>query len=88
VINRPGKNDKGAPTEARPGVEVQMRSTSSGFLSGEVSIEGIERPLNFIFDTGATTTVLSEKLAALDEVQAFIQKAECASLAPRESRKT
>ena len=74
VINRQGKNDKGAPTEARPGVEVQMRSTSSGFLSGEVSIEGIQRPLNFIFDTGATTTVLSEKLAALDEVQAFIQK--------------
>jgi predicted aspartyl protease/Flp pilus assembly protein TadD len=74
VINRPGKNDNSAPTEARPGVEVQMRSTSSGFLSGEVSIEGIQRPLNFIFDTGATTTVLSEKLAALDEVQAFIQK--------------
>jgi predicted aspartyl protease/Tfp pilus assembly protein PilF len=74
VINRPGKNDNNAPTEARPGVEVQMRSTSSGFLSGEVAIEGIQRPLNFIFDTGATTTVLSEKLAALDEVQAFIQK--------------
>ena len=27
-----------------------------------------------LFDTGATTTVLSEKLGALDEVQAFIQK--------------
>jgi predicted aspartyl protease/Flp pilus assembly protein TadD len=74
VINRPGKNDNSAPTEARPGVEVQMRTTSSGFLSGEVSIEGIQRPFNFIFDTGATTTVLSEKLAALDEVQAFIQQ--------------
>lgn len=74
VINRPGKNDNGAPTEARPGVEVPMRTTSSGFLSGEVAIEGIQRPLNFIFDTGATTTVLSERLAALDEVQAFIQQ--------------
>ena len=73
IINRPGKNDNNAPTEARPGVEVQMRTTSSGFLSGEVSIEGIQRPLNFIFDTGATTTVLSEKLAALDEAQPFIQ---------------
>ena len=74
VINRPGKNDNSAPTEARPGVEVPMRTTSSGFLSGEVAIEGIQRPLNFIFDTGATTTVLSEKLAALDEAQGFIQK--------------
>jgi len=74
IINRPGKNDNNAPTEARPGVEVQIRTTSSGFLSGEVSIEGIQRPLNFIFDTGATTTVLSEKLAALDEAQPFIQK--------------
>jgi tetratricopeptide (TPR) repeat protein len=73
VINRPGKNDNSEPTETRPGVEVPMRTTSSGFLSGEVSIEGIQRPLNFIFDTGATTTVLSEKLAALDEAQAFIQ---------------
>jgi predicted aspartyl protease len=74
VINRPSKNDSGAPTEVRPGVEVPMRTTSSGFLSGEVSIEGIQKPLNFIFDTGATTTVLSERLAALDEVQAFIQQ--------------
>jgi predicted aspartyl protease/cytochrome c-type biogenesis protein CcmH/NrfG len=73
VINRPGKNDNSAPTEARAGVEVQMRTTSNGFLSGEVSIEGIQRPLNFIFDTGATTTVLSERLAALDGAQGFIQ---------------
>ncbi|HSP63127.1 MAG TPA: aspartyl protease family protein [Pyrinomonadaceae bacterium] len=73
IINRPGKNDNSAPTEARPGVEVPVRTTSSGFLSAEVSIEGIQRPLNFIFDTGATTTVLSEKLAALDEAQGFIQ---------------
>jgi predicted aspartyl protease/thioredoxin-like negative regulator of GroEL len=74
VINRPGKNDNSAPIEPQPGVDIRVRTTSSGFLSGEVSIEGIQRPLNFIFDTGATTTVLSEKLAALDEAQGFIQQ--------------
>jgi predicted aspartyl protease/Tfp pilus assembly protein PilF len=73
VINRPGKNDSSATIEARPGVDLPVRTTSSGFLSGEVSIEGIQTPLNFIIDTGATTTVLSEKLAELDEARGFIQ---------------
>jgi tetratricopeptide (TPR) repeat protein len=74
VINRPGRNDSSAPIEPQPGVDVPMRTTSSGFLSGEVSIEGIQRPLNFIFDTGATVTVLSTKLAELEEAQSFIQQ--------------
>ena len=73
VLNRPGKDDS-APVDARPGTDVPVRTTSSGFLSGEVSIEGIQKPLNFIFDTGATTTVLSEKVAEMDEAQAFIQQ--------------
>ena len=73
VINRPGKNDNSAPIETRPGVEVRVRTTSSGFMSGEVSIEGIQKPVNFIFDTGATTSVLSEKLAEMDEAQGFMQ---------------
>ncbi len=74
VMNRPGKNDSSAPVESRAGIEVPVRTTSSGFLSGEVSIEGIQKPLNFIFDTGATVTVLAEKLAARDEAQSFIQQ--------------
>ncbi len=74
VINRPGKNDNSALIASRPGVDVLVRTTSGGFLSGEVSIEGIEKPLNFIFDTGATVTVLSEKLAELDEARSFIQQ--------------
>jgi tetratricopeptide (TPR) repeat protein len=74
VISRPGKNDNSDLIASRPGVDVRVRTTSGGFLSGEVSIEGIEKPLNFIFDTGATVTVLSEKLAALDEAQRFIQQ--------------
>ncbi|HKP38194.1 MAG TPA: aspartyl protease family protein [Pyrinomonadaceae bacterium] len=59
--------------EMRPGVDVHVRTTSSGFLSGEVMIEGISKPLNFIIDTGATTTVLSEGAASLEEALTFIQ---------------
>ncbi len=36
-------------------------------------IEGIGKPLNFIIDTGATISVLSEKAAALEEARQFIQ---------------
>jgi predicted aspartyl protease len=39
-----------------------------------VSIEGLNKPLNFIIDTGATVTVVSEKTAAMEEVQRFIQQ--------------
>jgi predicted aspartyl protease len=55
------------------GTNVPIRTTASGFLSGEVMIEGLSKPLNFIIDTGATVTVVSEKTAALEEVQRFIK---------------
>jgi predicted aspartyl protease/Flp pilus assembly protein TadD len=57
---------------ARPGIDIPLRTTSSGFLSGEVSIEGFNKPLNFIIDTGATVTVLSESLAARAEARSFL----------------
>ena len=60
--------------EPRPEIGVPVRTTSSGFLSGEIFIEGITKPLNFIIDTGATVSVLSEKTAALEEAQAFIKE--------------
>ncbi len=65
------------PVEAAspPGINVPVRTTSSGFLSGEVAIEGLRKPLNFIIDTGATVSVLSERAAAMDELQPFIQRA-------------
>ena len=53
-------------------VEIPLRTTSSGFLSGEVYLEGIEKPLNFIIDTGASISVVSEKLAALEEMSSFV----------------
>ena len=49
-----------------------LRLTSSGFLSGEVQIEGIETPLNFILDTGASVSVISEFLANSNEISRFL----------------
>jgi tetratricopeptide (TPR) repeat protein len=69
-------NHDGAPaTEDRNSAAIQLpiRTTSSGFLSGEVHIEGLERHQNFIIDTGASVSVISEKLAAMDETQAFLK---------------
>ena len=58
----------------RPGFNIPVRTTASGFLSGEVRIDGITKPLNFIIDTGATVTVLSERAASLEEAQRFIKQ--------------
>lgn len=41
-------------------LSVPLRTTSSGFLSSEVKVEGVKEPLNFIVDTGASVTVVSE----------------------------
>ncbi|HMG72854.1 MAG TPA: aspartyl protease family protein [Pyrinomonadaceae bacterium] len=74
----PARDAQGQPVKAealevQPGINIPVRTTASGFLSGEVFIDGINKPLNFIIDTGATVTVVSEKLAALDEAQAFLK---------------
>lgn len=53
-------------------VEIPLRTTSSGFLSGEVYLEGLEKPLNFIIDTGASISVISEKLAELEELSSYM----------------
>lgn len=53
-------------------IEIPLRTTSSGFLSGEVRLEGLDKPLNFIIDTGASISVISEKLAALEELSSYV----------------
>jgi tetratricopeptide (TPR) repeat protein len=42
------------------GFEVPIRSTSGGLASAETNLPNLKRPLNFIIDTGATTTVISK----------------------------
>jgi tetratricopeptide (TPR) repeat protein/predicted aspartyl protease len=54
-------------------VSLPLRLTSSGFLSGEVKLEGIDNPLNFIVDTGASVSVISDDLAGLQEVSRYVQ---------------
>ena len=56
-----------------PGIEIPLRSTSSGFLSGEVSLEGFDSSFNFIVDTAASITVISEKLAEKEPVSSLLQ---------------
>lgn len=69
------KQDGAPAIENRNSAAIQLpiRTTSSGFLSGEVQIEGLARHQNFIIDTGASVSVISEKLAAMDETQAFLK---------------
>ncbi|MFN0085115.1 MAG: aspartyl protease family protein [Blastocatellia bacterium] len=42
------------------GIEIPLRSTSGGLASAETHLPNLKRPLNFILDTGATTTVVSK----------------------------
>ena len=55
------------------GIEIPLRTTSSGLLSGEVRLDGLDKFWNFIIDTGASVSVVSEKLAAEDQVSGYQQ---------------
>ncbi len=66
--------DEGEPQAFTTGaLEIPVRTTSSGFISGEVHLEGIEKPLNFIIDTGASISVVSEKLVEQEDLAAYIE---------------
>ena len=54
------------------GTSLPLRLTSSGFLSGEVQLQGVESPLNFIVDTGASVSVISSDVAKEDGLAAFL----------------
>lgn len=58
-----GLRRKDSVREQLNGTSVPLRLTSSGFLSGEVQLEGFETPLNFIVDTGASVSVISSAIA-------------------------
>jgi tetratricopeptide (TPR) repeat protein len=54
-------------------IEVPLRTTSSGFLSGEVGLDGFEKNVNFIIDTAASITVISEKLSQEEQLLDLLQ---------------
>jgi tetratricopeptide (TPR) repeat protein len=63
-----------APVAPNDGtVEVPLRTTSSGFLSGEVGLQGFEKTVNFIIDTAASITVVSEKLSQEEQLLELLQ---------------
>ena len=67
------KDDYNGENHPKEAMTVPLRLTSSGFLSGQVKLHGIEVPLNFIVDTGASVSVISEDLATSEELSGFIQ---------------
>jgi predicted aspartyl protease len=74
AIRRPDGFQGLAPVLPNDGaVEVPLRTTSSGFLSGEVNLEGFEKNVNFIIDTAASITVVSEKLSKEEQLLDLIQ---------------
>lgn len=56
----------------KPELSLPLRLTSSGFLSGEVELEGIESKLNFIVDTGASVSVISDRVANSANVSQYL----------------
>ncbi len=59
------------PNFSHDAVTVPLRTTSSGFLSSEVKLEGVAEPLNFIFDTGASISVVSAAAAKRHEISRY-----------------
>jgi tetratricopeptide (TPR) repeat protein len=64
--------DEAMPDEDK-GVSLPLRLTSSGFLSGEVKLEGVPDPMNFIVDTGASVSVISDDVASMQSISPFAQ---------------
>lgn len=60
--------------DAHGSISLPLRLTSSGYLSGEVQLEGVNSLLNFIVDTGASVSVISEDVASLESITPFALK--------------
>jgi tetratricopeptide (TPR) repeat protein len=73
-LARQGMKFGQGPETQRDVIEIPLRTTASGFITGELRLEGVERPQNFIIDTGASITVVSERLAASEEMSSYLQQ--------------
>jgi tetratricopeptide (TPR) repeat protein len=72
ALRKPQQQDLNAAPQTV--LVIPTRMTSSGFVSGEVKVEGIEETMNFIIDTGASITVLSNHVAKREELSDYILK--------------
>jgi predicted aspartyl protease len=74
IVRRPENILTLLPVSPNDGaIEVPLRTTSSGFLSGEVALEGFDKNVNFIIDTAASITVVSEKLSQQEQLLDLLQ---------------
>jgi predicted aspartyl protease/Tfp pilus assembly protein PilF len=70
ALRKPQQQDQ----NVQPVLAIPTRMTSSGFVSGEVKLEGIEETMNFIIDTGASISVISDAVAKREELSEYILK--------------
>jgi len=74
TVRRPENIQSLIPVSPNDGAfEVPLRTTSSGFLSGEVGLDGFDKKVNFIIDTAASITVISEKLSQEEQLLDLLQ---------------
>src|SRR6185369_4044618 len=74
TVRRPDNLQGLIPVAPNDGsIEVPLRTTSSGFLSGEVGLDGFDKNVNFIIDTAASITVISEKLSQQEQLLDLLQ---------------
>jgi predicted aspartyl protease/Tfp pilus assembly protein PilF len=74
TVRRPENTQGLIPVAPNDGsIEVPLRTTSSGFLSGEVGLDGFDKNVNFIIDTAASITVISEKLSQQEQLLDLLQ---------------
>jgi len=83
VREEPAKLDAAKPADPPSitgdivsGFEIPIRSTSGGLASAETNLPNLKRPLNFIIDTGATTTVISKAAVQRHELDGLKIKGE------------
>ena len=61
--SKSGEKKESEASPVPPGLsdyEIPIRSTSGGLASAETNLPGLDHPLNFIIDTGATISVISK----------------------------
>jgi predicted aspartyl protease/Flp pilus assembly protein TadD len=73
TLLRGDDRDRYVPPTGTTVIEVPIRTTSSGFWSGEVKLDGLDKPANFIIDTGASISVVSGLLAERMGMAQFAQ---------------
>ena len=74
TVRRPENIQTLVPVSPSDGAfEVPLRTTSSGFLSGEVGLDGFDKNVNFIIDTAASITVISEKFSQQEQLLDLLQ---------------